>query len=320
MKTKTSDRLLWIAVIIVAIALVLQALALKSIANTALVGAEYTRTDPIDLENAVKVPNEVLDAKYSKYKHVSEDGKILFLFTQEQVDAFLEMRKNGVRENLTLDEILYIIEDSIDVYFTYDSVVFTGLEADNSHISSTISSTDRLTVAVSFPKHPENIATYEIYYNHIVSSIMRIIWYRLSIHDSGFLEVYDGGLFESDDSAGIESGKIKFNDRVKDYEGYRHRCYYTSLSFDSTSVDDAYRAWLATWFYDYWVYMRDNVIDEKWHDDRSSIQNFALVMPLGRSELIMIDTDTFVPVKIFPTSSLDKRVRENVGYEWDTTD
>lgn len=312
MKTKTSERLLWIAVIIVAIALVLQALALKSIANTALVGAEYTRTDPIDLENAVKVPNEVLDAKYSKYKHVSEDGKILYLFTQEQVDAFLEMRKNGVRENLTLDEVLYIIEDSIDVYFTYDSVVFTGLEADNSHISSTISSTDRPTVAVSFPKHPENIATYEIYYNHIVSSIMRIIWYRLSIHDSGFLEIYDSGE--------LDFYNIKFNSEVKDRGVNKHRYYYTSLTFDSTSVDDAYRAWLATWFFDYWMYMRDSVIDEKWHNNRSSIPNFALVMSLGRSELIMIDTDTFIPVKIFPTSSLDKRVRENVGYEWDTAD
>ena len=43
-------------------------------------------------------------------------------------------------------------------------------------------------------------------------------------------------------------------------------------------------------------------------------------MSLGKSELIMIDTDTFIPVKIFPTSSLDKIVRENTEYEWDTTD
>jgi hypothetical protein len=51
--------------------------------------------------------------------------KMFYLFTKEQVDESLKMRKEGVRRSLTYDGIIFIINDTIRLYFEYDQIVLT---------------------------------------------------------------------------------------------------------------------------------------------------------------------------------------------------
>lgn len=51
--------------------------------------------------------------------------KVFYLFTEEQIEESLQMRRNGERRSLTYDEITFIINDTIRIYQEYDQIVLT---------------------------------------------------------------------------------------------------------------------------------------------------------------------------------------------------
>ena len=51
--------------------------------------------------------------------------KVFYLFTEEQIEESLQMRRNGERRSLTYDEIIFIINDTIRIYQEYDQIVMT---------------------------------------------------------------------------------------------------------------------------------------------------------------------------------------------------
>lgn len=68
--------------------------------------------------------------------------KVFYLFTEEQIEESLQMRKDGIRQPLTFDEISFIINDTVRLYFEYDKIVMpdfgnhtTGVEINFYHSS-----------------------------------------------------------------------------------------------------------------------------------------------------------------------------------------
>ncbi|MBR4062452.1 MAG: hypothetical protein IKK01_05245 [Clostridia bacterium] len=86
-----------------------------------------------------------MQKKFSAYgKEVTgaNGERIFHLFTWEQVEESLQMRKDGVRQPLTFDEISFIINDTVRLYFEYDQIVMpdfsnhtTGVEINLYHTS-----------------------------------------------------------------------------------------------------------------------------------------------------------------------------------------
>lgn len=303
MQRKTNDRLLWIAVVIIAFSLVLQTFGIKEMTKTQTYKEDYSKDSFIYADHLTDkrtpVPKEVLDKKFAEYKLVSDDGKTMNLFTEYQYRYAVQMRRQGHRERLSLDEVLYIIEDSIDLYFAYDRVMFTGC-IDPWTLSSSFFSDHRY-VSVYFPKNPDNFYSFEDYYGYVVRDISKIVWFRLMVHDSGFVGIYDNG--------NLSSGNMEIK-HLLDYPYLGSANYHYSVVLRDHDVDDFYKNELATTFYNYWVNLRGKDIEEADDFDSINIRSAALSLAFGSGEIVMWDVHTLDAVKLFPTTSLEARIRE----------
>ena len=91
---------------------------------------EYTR-EGVTLPNVVEeTPTAQIDmqkkfAAYGREERGENGEKIFRLFTEEQIDESLALREKGERRSLTYDEILFLINDSIRMYFEYDKIILT---------------------------------------------------------------------------------------------------------------------------------------------------------------------------------------------------
>ena len=300
MRKKTNDALLWVAVVILAAVLILQTFALKSILVNEITTQPYDRKS---FENAeimkyyrVPIPKKILRSVFSEYSYITENGKRLNLFTNEQYDELLSIRESGIRDSLTVDEILYIIEDSIDLYFTYEEVRFTGCFIEGSGLSN-------YEMSVAFKAYPEGFYSYEHYYKFFVLDISRIIWFRLLMHDSGFMKVY---------GRDIDNGNIQISSSV---EYPNDRCYYSMLVDDTQVIDDDYKNRLGVAFYTYWKNLNGKEIETAVDYNDISIQSPALTIDFGSGEIVMWDALNLTAIKVFPLDSLDTMVKERLASE-----
>ena len=71
-----------------------------------------------------------LQKKYAKYNTVTEEnGKsVVTIFSEEQIDDFNARRNNGEWFWLSTEEMLFLIEDTIRLFETYDLVYIRGLD------------------------------------------------------------------------------------------------------------------------------------------------------------------------------------------------
>lgn len=84
-------------------------------------------TLPSVIEETPSAQSE-MQKKFGAYgrEETGERGERIFrLFTEEQIEESLTLRKNSERRSLTYDEILFIINDSIRMYFEYDKIIIT---------------------------------------------------------------------------------------------------------------------------------------------------------------------------------------------------
>lgn len=296
MKIKKSDRLLMVAVAIVALSLVLQALAMKSILQVSTPGEDYDKTDFIDnsdfsSDGSEFIPNVIVSKKFNQFKYVSDYGKTLNLFTTTQRSELENKRASGIRSILTLDEVLYIIEDSIDIYFTYESVMLTGERVQFGSMGGL------LYYSVGFPQSYES---YEELYAKVVSDISLIIRFRLMLHDAGFVTVYgDNGAV----NVLVENSVL--NDVGKN-------TYFTLILDNGEYANDQYKSNAAVKLYEFLSNYNDTAVGKAKDLDGIAMQDAAIAISGATNEVFVWDTQSLMALKVFPLDSLENKIGEKL--------
>ncbi len=128
--------------------------------------------------------------KFDKYLH--KNGNTVTIFTKEQYAALKSLRNNEKRNPLTYDEVLYLINDSINLYFTYNDIILTNSNIDNSlpkvyHEERTASHIVKSISNINLTSSSE--AQNE--YIRMLYNIYEIIYYRIYVHDAGFDGIHE---------------------------------------------------------------------------------------------------------------------------------
>lgn len=187
-----------------------------------LTQGEVTLTPVIEETPTAQSEMQKKFGAYGKEVTGANGEKIFHLFTWEQVEESLQKRKDGIRQSLTFDEISFIINDTVRLYFEYDKIVMpdfsnhtTGVEINLYHsniLQGTWSSIEELhkylfsrlngyesceceqtveytTVATyhgDFSEYEDFDSAFSAY-NDMVTQIEKMISERLRILDTGTL-------------------------------------------------------------------------------------------------------------------------------------
>ncbi len=141
--------------------------------------------DNIVEENA-PLAQTALQKNFSAYLH--EDGNTVTIFSEEQYAELRAVRENGNRNPLTYEEILFLVNDSINLYFTYDEIRLTNSNRD---CVAPLAYEQSSNACVIYPEYKDATA-YETYseaetaYYKMLADIYGIIFYRIYMHDAGF--------------------------------------------------------------------------------------------------------------------------------------
>lgn len=173
-------------------------------------GSSKYDPDEMSLPNLLEetpAAQSAMQKKFGDYgrEETGENGeKIYRLFTEEQIAESLSLRENGERRSLTYEEITFIINDSIRMYFEYDRIIVTdfiehkhpkptgGIDYD---LKIVLNRYDRCEVpslgySEIIPYHGDysDKTSYDSAletYNRMIHDIETIIVDRLRIHDTG---------------------------------------------------------------------------------------------------------------------------------------
>lgn len=135
-----------------------------------------------------------LQEKFDAYLH--KDGSTVTVFSEEQYAELKKIREDGRRDPLTYDEILYLINDSISLYFTYDEIRLTNAVVDGVVHDPYLYDNEGSVYAYhgDFSEFSES-ALYRRQeyarkqYERMLADIFSIIYYRIYVHDAGFEEI-----------------------------------------------------------------------------------------------------------------------------------
>ena len=137
-----------------------------------------------------------LQKKFGAYLH--QDGNTVTVFSEQQYAELKAVRENDKRNPLTYEEILFLVNDSISLYFTYDEIRLTNANRD--HVLPLLSNQSG-NAHIIIPVYTD-AAAYETYdeaanaYYRMLTDIYELIYYRIYMHDAGFEMVhhtYHGG-------------------------------------------------------------------------------------------------------------------------------
>lgn len=168
-----------------------------------VIASDQGETKPYDLnlqninyeniiENDAPLAQSELQKKFNTYLH--KDGKSVTVFSEEQYVQLKDIRVKDERTALTYDEIMYLVNDSINLYFMYDEVRLYNACADRM-IPTSLGCVQSSNDCVIYPYHG-NYAEYEDYndaqsvYGKVLEEIYSIIFYRIYMHDAGFETVH----------------------------------------------------------------------------------------------------------------------------------
>ena len=272
-----------------------------------------------------------MQKKFGAYgrEEIGDNGECIFhLFTWEQVEESLQMRKDGVRQPLTFDEISFIINDTVRLYFEYDKIVMpdfsnhtTGVEINLYHSSiiqgtwnsieelheylfnrlndydscecdQTVEYTTVTTYHGDFSEYNDFDSAFSAY-NDMVTQIEKIISERLRILDTGTLFYCSGRSHSSytDHMYGILLDGGSNGDYARYTAALEDRLGFENSQSNVTSVDNPYLV----------GHRVNNVYEE------------------SCSSYIYFVTDG-VENKLFPTAELDAlRPRGPVSLSWSKT-
>lgn len=127
-----------------------------------------------------------LQTKFNAYLH--KEGKTVTIFSEEQYAELKSVRENDNRIPLTQEEILFLVNDSINLYFTYDEIILPNANRDSVIPLLTNQSCNARVIKPEY----KGASAYESYdealnaYNKMLTDIYEIIYYRIYMHDAGF--------------------------------------------------------------------------------------------------------------------------------------
>lgn len=134
-----------------------------------------------------------LQGKFGEYLH--EEGDTVVVFSAEQYDRLKEVRENGERIPLSYAEILYLVDDSIGLYFTYDTISLYNANVDGVlPLTLAFSAIQGSSSCMIHPYHGD-FSEFERYadalnrYEQMLREIYAIIYYRIYMHDAGFADI-----------------------------------------------------------------------------------------------------------------------------------
>ncbi len=144
-------------------------------------------------------------AAYGREERGANGERVFRLFTEEQIKESMELRERGERRLLTYDEILFLINDSIRMYFEYDKILVTDFSS-HTHIKEPTGPLD-FDMRLQQNRYKKcNVSTFEYTeiipyhgdysdqdsyksalatYSKMIYDIEYIIFERLRIHDTG---------------------------------------------------------------------------------------------------------------------------------------
>lgn len=126
--------------------------------------------------------------KYSVYNHVDETGKVIKLFSDEQSKSFKKRKKKGERIYLTYDDVLFLINDTIRIYNTYDEVILTDLTDHTIPINKNLFKSGDQTIKTYHGDFSEfNNVRAKSEYSIMKESILEILNYRISVLTTEYL-------------------------------------------------------------------------------------------------------------------------------------
>ncbi|HPE94939.1 MAG TPA: hypothetical protein PLT66_02575, partial [Bacillota bacterium] len=162
-----------------------------------------------------------MQMKFSVYNHVSADGATLTLFSQKQAQTLHESTDNA----LTYDEVLFLMNDSIKLYETYDTVCLTnafeyGFVPDDIVRQSESHYVECLHTDYSSLSYNSANAQYL----QKIRDISLIVRYRLLMLDSGF----EKGYITLDSLSGMYgfSQKLYLGDAIDEIKNERRESFY----------------------------------------------------------------------------------------------
>lgn len=183
-----------------------------------------------------------LQEKYGVYLH-AEDGKSVTVFSEEQYAELKAARDGGTRIPLTYDEILFLVNDSINLYFTYDEIRLTNANRD--HVTPFLheQSGDAFTIRAYNMDYSEygSYSAAKQAYSTMLDDIYEIIYYRLYMHDAGFSNTLLNGASENVPVLSIDTDRIGGAENEEKLEkAYKRILKWKYLtSYDSEYVQSA---------------------------------------------------------------------------------
>ena len=193
-----------------------------------MIGNNYERTNidkqSTNLSSSMKEEDIILEdaplaqvemkSKFRSYLH--EEGKVLTLFTEEQYTELKSVREKGERDPLSYDEILFLVNDSIRLYFEYDEIHLTNANKDYI-LPLGLSLVQSSNACILYPYHGNysectSYSEAEQVYGKMLEEIYAIIYYRIYMHDAGFELVHH--------SYKSEVGDMVFGNNVDKECGY----------------------------------------------------------------------------------------------------
>lgn len=177
MKKKTKVVLLIAALLIVSSVLALT-VAMLAISHTEPKDKPYEESTP-DKNETDSHLRQIIKEKFDVYtkESLSEDNTII-LFVGNSYHQLHDLKFNNKLDPLTYDEIVYLINDTIDLYFRYDYIQYDEIELKPRRIK---------TYHGDFTEYSysEGVTQYQIMKN----DIYYLILYRLKAFDSRFRDV-----------------------------------------------------------------------------------------------------------------------------------
>ncbi len=163
---------------------------LDSLSNVVSVDVADSSLTPIETDDFPQT-QEGLKEKFMQYIHA--ENNVATVFSDEQYAELKAIRERGERIPLTYDEVLFLINDSINLYFKYDRIRLTNAVADEiSHKSYLNTITE---VIETYHGDFTEFVNYDLAYRRyekMLEDIYSVIYYRIYVHDAGFASVNEG--------------------------------------------------------------------------------------------------------------------------------
>ena len=167
--------------------------------------------------------------KFNPYNFLIEDDSdlsILQIYSEKQTEKFMEMRNNGERQSLSLDEILFLMNDSKRIYYQYDKVVLT-----NAYKYGVFVSNDSKNSLIITPNHEDftTLSTEEASKRRAdaVKDIYKIFFYRCYMYDTWLLKATEAYWSAS----GIYHDWGDFRIDGIEHEDYKYKPWGTATTY-----------------------------------------------------------------------------------------